>query len=408
MVPLYFAITSNQLEMDRKKKNKLGISFFLAGLILLNSYIGIFMVVQEDFCDGTCYTIHETYELGTAGYPRMAQVDDLLLVAYSPDSFVLDGINLTSKERVGPTTIIPSGIEVARSTLLYSEALDMVLCVYNHDAATSVGIAWATAENVLNASAWTQQDNAVFLDYPQDFFHVGVWEPYLAPYNDTDFLLYISNQTVYDPANPIDTNNYYYPLEGFKVVQKIDIFWMHWNGTGFNVSYCGTASDDIPGGPIHYKDGMASSVLAWENETHKDYLMTFESFLPRFDWYYICITMVKIRVSAAGVKTLWRRDLDDISGGAPFTTHQGGRYVTSSCGYLGEDRIVFRGTREDETTLSQPIYFEVGYFGWPSVFTDSSDRLWLACKNTETNIVTIFQLDLDFNWKTYFSLGELF
>ncbi|MFX0100491.1 MAG: hypothetical protein ACFFCS_13035 [Candidatus Hodarchaeota archaeon] len=387
--------------MNRKKRSKLGISVFLCGLVIINSYIGIFILVQEEFCDGKCYTIHEIYEFGPSSYPRMTQVDDLLLVAYSPNSFVLDGINLTSKERVGPKTIIPSGIGVARSTLHYAEALDMVLCVYNHDAAASVGIAWAPASEVLNESAWTQQHDAVYLDYPQDFFHVGVWEPYLAPYNDTDFLLYVSNQTVYDPANPIDVNNYYFLLEGYKVVQKIDIFWMHWNGTGFDVSYCGAASHDIPGGPIHYKDGMASSVLVWENTTHKDYLMTFESFLPRpFGVYYLCITMVKIRVSTGGVETLWRRDMDDMQGHAPFTTHQGGRYVTSYGGSLGgEWRITFRGTKEDETTVSQPIFLEAGFYGWPSIFTDSSDRLWLACQNTETNKVTIIQLDLDFNWR---------
>ncbi len=350
------------------------------------------------YCDGRCHTIDQSFDFQAGGYPRMAQVDDLLLVAYSNGSFVLDGVNITSGVQLGARTIIPPGIDPARATLHYAEALDKVLCVYNHAAAAACGIAWVPRASVLNASAWQQRDALVGPVF-QVFDDVGLWEPYLAPYNDTTFLMYYSNQTIFDPVNPIDTSGYYFSLEGYKVVQKIDICWVQWNGTSFNARYCGAASHDIAGGPIHYKDGMASSVLVGGNETCKDYIMTFEQFKPPS--YGINIAMVKIRVSAAGVQTLWRRDVPNSSGGAPFMARVGnGTFVTSFRHHHhdGTNRIAFVAMAADQVTYSLPIYLSPDVFGWPSVVADSQGRLWLACEREGQWNVALLRLRLDFNW----------
>lgn len=354
------------------------------------------------YCDGTCYTIDQAFDFEPGGYPRMTQVADLLLVAYSNGGFALDGINLTSGAQLGARTIIPPGINAERATLHYAEALDKVLCVYNHDAAAACGIAWAPRADVLNASTWQRQDNLVGPVY-QEFRHVGLWEPYLAPYNDTTFLLYFSNQTVYDSAHPIEATGYSFPLEGYQVVQKIDIYWVQWNGTGFDARYCGAASHDLPGGAIHYKDGMASSVLVGGNETCKDYIMTFEQFKP--PTYDINIAMVKIRVSEAGVQTLWRRDIPNSSGGAPFLARLGdGTIVTSfrHGHHDGTDRIAFVAMTADHVSYSQPVYLQAGVFGWPSVLADSEGQLWLAGERPDPWQVTIARLSFTFNWHLVF------
>lgn len=355
-------------------------------------------------CDGQCYTVNRSFDLGPGGYPRMAQVDDLLLIACSTDSFVLDGINLTSGTRLGPRTIIAPGINPARATLHYAEALDMVLCVYNHAAAASCGIAWARRADALNASSWQRRDDLVGPVY-QAFGDIGLWEPYLAPYNDTTFLLYYSNQTVFDPVHPIEPTGYYFELLGYHVVQKIDICWVQWNGTSFNARYCGAASHDMPGGPVHYKDGMASSVLVGGNETCKEYLMTFEQFKP--PTYDISIAMVKIRVSEAGVQTLWRREIPNSRGGAPFIARiRDGTFVTSfRHEHLadGKQRIAFIAMASDQGSYSQPVYLRAGIFGWPSVFADRDGWLWLAGEGLDPWHVTVQQLSFDFNWHLFFT-----
>ncbi len=371
----------------------------LGACIVSTGLIGCVVLSKGIFCDGTCYTIHESIEFGPGGYPRVAQVDDLLLVAYSNGSFVLDGVNMTNGQCLGPRVIIPPSIDPARATLHHAEALGHLLCVYNHDQAAAVGIAWAAEDEVLNASAWSRQDGIVIITHTKEFFHVGVWEPYLAPYNDTDFLLYVSNQTVFDPLQPIDVNNYSFPLEGFRVVQKIDVFRLHWNGSGFDVSFLGTVSEDLPGGPVHYKDGMASSVLVSGNVTCKEYVMTFESFLLDGDGYKIVVTMVKFQATDSGMHTLWRRDMEDNEGGAPFTIRQGEVFVTSRRSWLKQtERIAFQGLKNDETTTSRPIFLKAGLYGWPSVFTDSSENLWLAAENATSGRITVQRVSLDWNW----------
>nr|MDO8111226.1 hypothetical protein [Candidatus Sigynarchaeota archaeon] len=369
-------------------------AFFVA-----STFATYLIYYKGPYCDGKCYAINQAFDFQGGGYPRITQVDDLLLVAYSNGSFVLDGVNLTSGALLGARVIIPPGINPERATLHYAEALDMVLCVYNHDAAASCGIAWVPRTDVLNASAWQQQDNLVGPVY-QEFRHIGLWEPYLAPYNDSTFLLYYSNQTIFDPAHPIDSTGYSFLLEGYQVVQKIDIYWVQWNGTGFDARYCGAASHDLPGGPIHYKDGMASSVLVGGNETCKDYIITFEQFKPPS--YDINIAIVKIQVSEAGVQTLWRRDVPNSSGGAPFIARVGdGTFVTSFRHHHPDDdtdRIAFVAMAADQTSYSQPIYLSAGVFGWPSVFADSQGRLWLACERQDPWNVAVFQLTFNFNW----------
>ncbi len=378
---------------------KVIVSMVLGACLVSTGLIGYVVLSKGIFCDGRCYMIHDSIEFGHGGYPRVAQVDELLLVAYSNGSFVLDGVNMTDGQCLGPRIIIPPEIDPARATLHHAEALGLLLCVYNHDQASAVGIAWTAEDEVLNASAWSRQDGIVAITHPKEFFHVGVWEPYLAPYNDTDFLLYVSNQTVFDPLQPIDVNNYSFPLEGFNVVQKIDIFRVHWNGTGFDVALLGTASSDLPGGPVHYKDGMASSVLVSGNDTCKEYVMTFESFLPDGDGYKIVISMVKFQATDSGTHTLWRRDIEDNEGGAPFTTRQGDAFVTSRRSWLmGTERIAFQGMKNDESTTSRPIFLKAGTYGWPSVFTDHEDRLWLAAENVTTGRVTLQRVSLNFTW----------
>nr|MDO8118252.1 hypothetical protein [Candidatus Sigynarchaeota archaeon] len=375
----------------RACNSKFLVSTVLGALMISSSGIACILVSKGVFCDGICYTINESVEFGHGGYPRMAQVNDLLLVAYSNGSFVLDGINMTSGQQLGPRVIIPPGIDPARATLHHAGNLGLLLCVYNHDQAAAVGIAWVSDDQVSNASAWTRQDGIVRISHPKEFFHVGVWEPYLAPYNDTDFLLYVSNQTVFDPLHPIDVNNYSFSLEGFNVVQKIDIFMVHWNGTGVDVSFLGTASHDMPGGAVHFKDGMASSVMVWENETCKEYVMTFESFIPMDDRFKIVTSMVKLRVSPSSVHTVWRKDLMDQEGGAPFITRVGDTCVTSRRGWLaGTGRIVFQGVKIDETATSKPIFVKPGAYGWPFVFTDCLDHLWLAAENMTTGKVVLY------------------
>jgi hypothetical protein len=384
--------------MTALRKHKTVAIAIVVCFLVVDAFATYTLWYKGPYCNGKCYTVDQTFDVGPGGYPRMAQVDDRLLVAYSNGSFVLDGVNLTSGARLGARIIIPPGIDPARATLHYAEALDMVLCVYNHAAAASCGIAWVPRASVLNASAWQRQDALVGPVF-QEFDDIGLWEPYLAPYNGTTFLLYYSNQTIFDPAHPIDASGYSFLLEGYRVVQKIDICWVQWNGTGFNAQYCGAASHDLPGGPIHYKDGMGSSVLVSENETCKDYLMTFEQFKPPS--YDINIAMVKIRVSEAGVQTLWRRDVPNSSGGAPFIARVGdGTFVTSfrHVHQDGTDRIAFVAMAADQVTYSQPIYLSTGVFGWPSVFADSQGRLWLACEREGPWNVAVLRLTLDFNW----------
>ncbi|MHA1683077.1 MAG: hypothetical protein ACTSUE_19215 [Promethearchaeota archaeon] len=381
-----------------KKGNKIIIPVFLS-LLIISTGFGVFLWYKGPECDGQCYEISRSYTFGAGGYPRMAQVDDLLLVAYCNGSVVLDGINLTTGERVGPVNIISPPFDPARATLHYSAALDLVFCVYNHNQAAACGIAWVHPADVLNGSAWSRQDNVIGPVF-QEFFHIGVWEPFIAPYNDTTLLLYVSNQTIFDPANPIDVNNYSFPLDGYEVVQKIDIFWIQWNGTGFDAIHCGVASENMEGGPIHFKDGMASSVKVWENQTHKEYLMTFEAFIPPD--YQILVTMVKIRVSQAGVETLWRREITGGPDGAPFMTALDDIYVTSfrHWHFDGTNRIGFIGLKTDQNMYSQPIYLKQGIFGWPSIMGDSSNNLWLAGENETTGTVIIQQLNLHFNWRS--------
>nr|MDO8085083.1 hypothetical protein [Candidatus Sigynarchaeum springense] len=372
---------------------------FLIGFLAVNALAVYYLWYKGPYCDGKCYVVNQSFDFQGGSYPRMAQAGDLLLVAYSDGCFVLDGINLTSGTTLGARVIIPYGIDAARNTLHYAEALNLVICVYNHDAARSIGIAWAPRADVLNPLAWQRRDN---LTGPvnQTFEDIGLWEPYLAPYNDTTFLLYYSNQTIFDPAHPIDASGYYFLLKGYKVVQKIDICRVQWNGTSFNARYCGAASHDIPGGPIHYKDGMASSVMVGGNETCKEYLMTFEQFKP--PTYDINIAMVKLRVSDAGVHTLWRRDIPNSSGGAPFIARIGdGTFVTSFRHfYPGDrtDRIAFVAMAADQETFSQPTILSTGVFGWPSIFADAQGRLWLAGEKVNPWTVTVMQLSMDFNW----------
>ncbi|MBN2150129.1 MAG: hypothetical protein JW839_01660 [Candidatus Lokiarchaeota archaeon] len=385
--------------MRRRFTHKTAAAAFAVAFLAANALAVYYLWYKGPHCDGRCYTINQSFDFQGGSYPRLAQAGDLLLVAYSDGRFVLDGVNLTSGAQIGPRVIIPHGIDAARSTLHYAEALDFVICVYNHDAAASCGIAWAPRGDVLNESSWQRRDNLVGPVF-KEFFHVGLWEPYLAPYNDTTFLLYYSNQTIFDPAQPIDASGYYFLLEGYKVVQKIDICWVQWNGTGFTARYCGAASHDIPGGPIHYKDGMASSVAVGENGTCKEYLMTFEQFKP--PTYDVNIAMVRIRVSEAGVETLWRRDVPKSSGGAPFIARLGdGTFVTSFRHYYtgdGTNRIAFVAMAADQATSSQPIYLAAGVFGWPSILADSQGRLWLAGELFNPGSVTVMRISMDFNW----------
>ncbi|MEX2684283.1 MAG: hypothetical protein Q6373_022115 [Candidatus Sigynarchaeota archaeon] len=372
---------------------------FVACCFATNALAACYLWYKGPYCEGKCYVVEQSFDFQAGSYPRMAQAGDLLLVAYSDGRFVLDGINLTSGEGLGAHIIIPYGIDAARNTLHYSQALDFVIDVYNHDAARSIGIAWASRVDVLNPQAWQRQDNLVG-PVDQPFEDIGLWEPYLAPYNETTFLLCYSNQTMFDPAHPIDANGYYFLLKGYKVVQKIDICWVQWNGTSFNARYCGAASHDIPGGPIHYKDGMASSVMAGGNETCKEYLMTFEQFKP--PTYDINIAMVKLRVSETGVQTLWRRDIPRSSGGAPFMARTGdGTFVTSFRHfYTGDDtdRIAFVAMAADQASYSQPIILSAGVFGWPSILADSQGRLWLAGERENPWKVVVMQLSMYFNW----------
>ncbi len=385
--------------MSRLPNHKTAAIAFVACFLAANAFTVYYIWYKGPYCEGKCYVVNQSFDFLGGSYPRMTQAGELLLVAYSEGHFVLDGVNLTSGAQLGVHVIIPYGIDAARSTLHYAESLDLVICVYNHDAAASCGIAWVQRASVLNASAWQRRDNLVGPVF-KDYFHVGLWEPYLAPYNDTAFLLYYSNQTLFDPAHPIEPSGYSFLLEGYLVVQKIDICWVQWNGTGFNARYCGAASHDIPGGPIHYKDGMASSVLVGGNETCKDYLMTFEQVKPPS--YDIDIAMVKLRVSEAGVQTLWRRDVPNSAGGAPFLARVAdGTFVTSFRYFYpgdGTDRIAFVAMAADQVTYSQPIVLSAGVFGWPSIVADSAGRLWLAGEKENPWTVTVMQLTMDFNW----------
>jgi hypothetical protein len=328
----------------------------------------------------------------------MAQIDDQLLVAYSNGSFVLDGIDLNTQNHLGPIKIIPEGINPERSTLLYSEDLEMLICVFNHDQAASCGIAWASKENIFDPEMWEVQYSIVGPVY-KDFIDIGLWEPYIAYYNSTTFLLYFSNQTLFDPVNPIDSEGYSFTLGEYEVVQKVEIYWVTWNGTGFETSYCGAASYDLPGGPIFYKDGMASSVLVADGGAWKEYIMTFEAFeppkkIPR-------VTMVKLNISDAGVHTEWRREITDELGGAPFITYQNNVYVTSHRHHYdnGGTNIGFMGMKQDQQTYSKPMYLTNNLFGWPSVFTDHDDNLWLAGEDETTGIVTLLNLTLYYIWE---------
>ncbi len=379
-------------------KRTLGLIILVGLLIPIGAHVVFFKVWNR--CDGECYQINQTYEFGVGSYPRMTQVDDLLLVAYSNGSFVLDGINLSTTTRLGPRVVISSGINPERSTLFYSQDLDLVICVFNHDNAASCGIAWVSKSQVLNTSAWNIQ-YAILGPVFKDFFHIGLWEPYLAPYNSTTFLLYVSNQTLYDPDNPIDVEHYSFTLEGYEVVQKIDIYWTTWNGTGFETSHCGVASQTLLGGPIHYKDGMASAVLVAENATHKDYLMTFEAFAPPSK--ISRITMVKLQISPTGVQTLWRREITHIVESAPFITSLNGTLINSfkHQPILGPENIGFIGLKADQKTYSNPIYLKTDVFGWPSVATDDQDHLWVAGTNRTNGRITLLELSLDFIWDTY-------
>ncbi len=378
------------------KNKKIGAS--LLTLVVFSVSLILFLPNQEENCNGRCYSIHEEYDFGSGGYPRMTQVDDLLLVAYSNGSFILGGINLTSNEKIDPITIIPQNyIDTARNTLLYSEDLELLICVFNHNSAASCGIAWASKDNIFDPNSWTVQQNIVGPVY-QEFFHIGLWEPFLESYNSTTFLLYFSNQTIYDPDNPIDDTNYSFELEGYDVVQKIDTFWIIWNGTEFQSNYCGTASKNLSYGTIHYKDGMASSVLVSENSTHKEYLMTFEAFVPPEK--APMVTMVKIQVSDQGMQTLWRRRITYEVGGAPFICKWRDFYVVSyRSHYQGKERVGFIGMKEDEQVFSHPIYLNETLFGWPSVYTDNEETLWLAADNSTNWKVSLTNITLEFKWK---------
>ncbi len=377
-------------------RQTLGLLILMGLLISLGLHVAILKLWNR--CDGECYQINQSYEFGTGSYPRMTQVDDLLLVAYSNGSFVLDGINLSTTARIGPKVIISSGINPDRFTLFYSQDLGLLICVFNHDNAASCGIAWVPKSQILNISAWNIQYSIVGPVY-KDFFHIGLWEPYLAPYNSTTFLLYVSNQTLYDPENPIDVEHYSFTLEGYEVVQRIEIYWTKWNGTAFKTAHCGVASQTLPGGPIHYKDGMASSVLIAGNATHKDYLMTFEAFAPPAK--IARITMVKLQISPTGVQTLWRREITHIVETAPFITSLNGTFIASFKHHplIGQENIGFIGLKADQETYSKPIYLNTDLFGWPSITTDDEHRLWVAGTNRTNGKVTILELNLDFIWE---------
>ncbi|MBD3352925.1 MAG: hypothetical protein GF364_15695 [Candidatus Lokiarchaeota archaeon] len=158
-------------------------------------------------CDGSCYSIEKSFTFNRGGYPRMAQIDDLLLVAYSNGSFVLDGVNLSSGTKCTSRVIINGGVDPARCTLFYSSDLELLICVFNHDNAASCGIAWANKNEIFDPNAWQIQLNIVGPVY-QEFGDIGLWEPYLSSYNSTSMLLYFSNQTIYDPDDPIDSELY--------------------------------------------------------------------------------------------------------------------------------------------------------------------------------------------------------
>ncbi|MBD3352926.1 MAG: hypothetical protein GF364_15700 [Candidatus Lokiarchaeota archaeon] len=141
---------------------------------------------------------------------------------------------------------------------------------------------------------------------------------------------------------------------------------------------------------------MASSVIVSQNSTHTDYLMTFEAFPPP-DKSPI-ITMVKISVSDNGMETKWRRQISNLCESAPFISQWGSYYVTSNRHiYNGRNVICFIGMKEDESTLSKPIYLDpaLDLFGWPSIYTDSDDNLWLAAEHQATGAVKVFNLELN-------------
>ena len=371
----------------------------LVGL-LIPIGVHVFLLKVWNRCDGECYQINQTYEFGVGSHPRMTQVDDLLLVAYYNGSFVLDGINLTTTARIGPEVIISNGINPERPMLYYSQDLGILICVFNHDDAASCGIAWVPKSQILNSSAWNVQYSIVGPVY-KDFFHIGLWEPYLAPYNSTTFLLYVSNQTLYDPEHPIDVEHYSYTLEGYEVVQKTEIYWTNWNGTGFETSHCGVASQTLAGDPIHHKDGMASSVLIAGNATHKDYLMTFEAFAPPAK--IPRITMVKLQISPAGVQTLWRREITHFFETAPIITSLNGTFITSfkHHPFIDQDNIGFIGLKADQTTYSKPIYLNSDLFGWPSVAVVDDQRLWVTGTNRTTGKVAFFEINLELFWEDH-------
>lgn len=383
--------------MDRTRKRRLAV-IAIAGACLATT-LGVLPWVVAP-CNGRCYTVRQTVELGRGGYPRMAQVNDLLLTAYTNGSFVLDGVNLTSGVRVGPRVIIGPACDPARATLRYAPALDCLLCVFNHDAAAAIGIAWAPRARCLDPAAWTVQYHLVG-PVTKEFFHVGLWEPYLAEFNATTFLLYFSNQTIFDPAAPLDATGYWYELEGHRVVQRVEVVWSTWNGTGFTARPCGAASADLPGGPVHYKDGMASSTRVGGNETHPEYLMTFEEFKPPAKSLHVAL--VRLRVSAAGVETLWRRTITTGFGGAPFITTSGtdasGPHV-ASFHHNGWDRdsIGFVGLARGTLASSTPVYLSEPVFGWPSVYTDARGRVWVAGTHTTTGRIVLLRLEFAFRW----------
>ena len=345
----------------------------------------------------------ETFEFDNGGYPRMSQIDDELIIIYHDSRIVT--INLTDSSKGGPyTNIIPNG---GRSTLFYDDFSENLICVFNHGgsgAGDSIGIAIVGKDDYKNPAKWNITYNLLG-PVQRPFEQVGIWEPYLIDFNKSDgkFLLMFSNQTEYDLENLVDDEGYYHEEGGNKMVQVIDVKWIKWNGTDFNVSDAGIISDGINGEKIHYKDGMVSAVdLGFkdglENGTH-EYITAFEAFKPGDP---SSIHAVKIAVSEKdGVTSEWRRVATSDHGTAPFMTTYNNTYTISyrHRATIEDEVLGFVGMNQDDYRSSNVVHAESSASIWPSIFTSTDGRLWTAGQDLISEKLVVQNLIIDFGWR---------
>lgn len=376
----------------------------MAFTILVIFFMCCPMVYGKTPTTDTANVVQRQFSFTTGWEPRMLQLGDTLLVAYFNGNVTLGGINLTNNTIIPPKSIIPGG---DRPMLLHDSASKRVLCVFNYGGSgqgSAIGIAWAPDTSWQDPSAWVVQHGLVGPIY-RIIGSIGLWEPYIASFDESAgrFLLFYSNQSMYNASHPIDDGGYYVNDTGYKINQQIDVKWLIWNGTGYEASYAGVVSNGIDGKNIHFKDGMASAVLVGQTATSKSFIVTFES----WPWNEPgTIASVHITVSVAGgVFSDWRRTVTDDNAGAPFISPWGDGFAVSYRCYQIPEVLGLVGMSSDGSTMSIPLHAPDCPSVWPSLFTLANGSLWVAGgSNTTANLVIVAQIAPSFQWLQPISL----